>query len=247
MTVGMSKYAVIRNRLAERISEMTIGDQLPTEPELCDEFEVSRITIRRAMDELASEGLVVREQGRGTFVADPRVSQHVRETFQNEVSGFYREQTAHNRKVTTDVLGNRVVTHAQAAAVLGLGARDELIELERLRYVNGALHQHVITYMSAREYPAVLAQDFSDGSLFDFLESRYGVKLTRNDLLVRLEKASGEIAEHLEVADGTALLAIDSTVFTYRDQPVAFGIARHTPANSEIAFSLRGEWSPERA
>lgn len=241
MAAGLSKYAVVRDQLAKRVADMKPGDQLPTESELCDEFGVSRITVRRAVDELAGDGLVVREQGRGTFVANPVITNSIRETFQNDVAGFHREQTAQGNRVTTRVLCNHVITDSSAAAALGLSPNDELIELERLRYVNGILHQHVRTYLPASRYPAVLSQDFSEGSLFAFLESRYGVQLKRNDLLVRVVATDEDLSGLLNVPVGTPLLAIDSSVFDGSQTPVAFGTASHTPDQSSIAISLRSD------
>ena len=231
------KYVAVRDHLQGRIDKMTPGDQLPTEPVLCKEYGVSRITIRRAVEDLIRDGRLVREQGRGTFVSEPRYIQQVRETFADRVTGFYRQQTNLGRTVTTQVLQNRLTRDPEAAEALGVNQAEELIQLERLRFVNGTLHQHVVTYLPASRYPDVLAQDLSAGSLFDFLDKRYGVTLTRNDLLVRIENVSGDIARALQVDDHTCVLAIDSTVFQ-DGTPVAFGIARHTPANSEIAFSM---------
>lgn len=233
-----SKYEIVRDHLRERIAGLAPGDQLPPEPALCEEYAVSRITVRRAVDDLIRDGLLVREQGRGTFVVEPVLTQQVRETFADKVTGFYRQQVEEGREVTTEVLGNQIVKDPTAAAALGTDPDAELIALERLRYVNGFLHQHVVTFLSAARFPRILVHDFSSGSLFDFLELTYGVSLTRNDLLVRLEQGEGRIGDLLGTAGGETYLAIESTVFS-DDQPVAFGIARHTPRNSEIAISLR--------
>ena len=246
MARGKAKYAEVRDHLEGRITKMEPGDQLPTEPVLCDEYGVSRITIRRAVDELMREGLLTRVQGRGTFVTEPKYTQQIRETFADQVTGFYRQQTLLGREGTTDVLHNRISRQPVAAQMLGMSPADELIFLERLRYVNGTLHQHVVTYLPASKYPGVLDQDFSRGSLFEYLSRAYDVQLVRNDLLVRLERVDEHVAEALRLEPGEPVLAIDTTVFVEDDVPVALGIARHTPANSEITFSLRHQ-SPKES
>lgn len=233
------KYVAVRDSLIDLIGSMEAGDRLPAEPALCERYGVSRVTVRRAMDELILSGHVVREQGRGTFVATPRVRPQVRETFADRITGFHRQQSELGRQVTTTVLRSTVTHSAKAAAALDLGSAAELALLERLRYVDGVLHQHVITYLPAGRYPAVLSHDFSSGSLYDFLGERYGVELHRNDLLVRLEAADDRIAPLLDVEVGHPLLAIDSTVFDGADAPVAFGTALDAPASSEFAFTLR--------
>lgn len=124
------------------------------------------------------------------------------------------------------------------ATALGLSASTELIELERLRYVNQVLHQHVLTYISLEQFTGILDEDLSRGSLYDILAAKHDVKLVRNEILVRLDRIEGPVARALHVEDGTHILAMDSLVFDADGDPVAFGVARHTPATSEIAISL---------
>lgn len=233
------KYVAVRDHLRDRISEMRAGEQIPAEPQLCSEYGVSRITVRRAVDDLIRAGVLVREQGRGTFVTEPDYTEEIRETFAGSVMGFYRQQASLGREVTTKVLQNRVTRNPEAAEALALNPADEVIEIERLRYIGGTLHQHVMTYLKASAYPTVLTHDLSRGSLFEFLEKEYGVHLTRNDLLVRLDYANAHVARVLSVREGDAVLAIDSTVFEAGDSPVAYGVATHTPTYSQMTFSMR--------
>lgn len=233
------KYIAVRDHLQRRLQGMTAGEQIPTEPTLCKEYNVSRITVRRAVDDLIQSGLLERVQGRGTFVTEPQYTEQIHETFTERVTGFHRQQAELGREVVTEVLANEVTRVAGVAESLGLNPADELIELERLRYINGTLHQHVVTYLPAQRYPAVLAHDFSEGSLFEFLEAAYGVVLTRNDLLVRLDTVDESRAECLGIDEGDNVLAVDSTVFTSDGAPVAFGVATHTPQYSQLAFTLQ--------
>ncbi len=242
----MAKYVAVRDHLERRIAGMRPGDQLPTEPALCQEYGVSRITVRRAVDDLLRDGLLVREQGRGTFVTEPRYTQQVRETFTDTVTGFFRQQADLGRTVTTRVLASRIVRNPDASTALGLSPADDLLELERLRFVNGRLHQHVVTSMLASRFRDLLHEDLTQGSLFDRLHSAYGVTLVQNDLLVRLDRPTGAIARALGVEDGTVVLAIESVVYDASGEAVAFGVARHTPDNSEIAMSVGGAGSSGR-
>jgi DNA-binding GntR family transcriptional regulator len=236
---GTVKYIAVRDHLRRRLQDMSAGEQIPTEPQLCTEYNVSRVTVRRAVDELISSGLLERVQGKGTFVTEPHYTEEIHETFADRVTGFYRQQAELGREVVTEVLRNEVTRVASAAEALELNPADELILLERLRFINGTLHQHVVTYLSATRFPAVLAHDFSHGSLFEFLEERYEVILNRNDLLVRLDTTDAHLAPLLGTEVGESVLAIDSTVFTSDGTPVAFGVATHTPAYSQIAFSMQ--------
>ena len=137
-------------------------------------------------------------------------TEQVRETFAGRVTGFYRQQSILGHDITTQVLRNGIAVNAEAAQALQLDPTDELIVLERLRYVNGALHQHVETYLPASKYPGVLAHDFSSGSLFDYLEQAYEVVMSRNDLLARVEVPSPAMAHLLQAKPGTFLARIES-------------------------------------
>lgn len=235
-----SKYVAVRARLLEQISQMQIGDRLPPEPALCEEFGVSRITLRHAVDGLVNDGRLSREHGRGTFVTAPQPGVHYPERFADVVTGFHRQQTSAGHTVTTRVLRQELVPASEGVArQLDERVGSSVIELVRLRYVNGQLHQYVVTHLPYDRFPEALTADFTTGSLYDYLHDRYAVTLVRNDLTVRVDAASPEIALNLAVETGLRLLSIASTVFDSESRPVAFGVARHTPENSEIDLSLR--------
>lgn len=238
-STGTAKYQTVREELLQRISAMHIGDRLPAEPELCDEYAVSRITLRKAVDGLVQDGWLEREHGRGTFVTEPKHADHYPEHFTEAVTGFHRQQTSAGNVVTTRILRQELVpatTHV--AALLEIEEGAGVIELVRLRFVNGHLHQHVFTWVPYDRFPDVYVDDFSDQSLYAYLQERHGVVLTRNDMTVRVDEATPEVALNLGVETGLRLLTIDSLVFDTVGAPVAFGTARHAPDNSEISLSL---------
>lgn len=238
------KYVAVRDVLIRRVRSASPGDQLPTEPELCAEFGVSRITIRRAVEELIAEGLLVRQQGRGTFVTEPSRAGVFTEAFANRVIGFYRQQLEAGRVVTSRVLANHVVTNPDAAAALGVPATSALIELSRIRYVNGALQQCSTTWLPALAYRPVLNHDFTKGSLYEYIEQETGIVLIRNNLVVRVARADGDVSLALGIPDGEPILAMTTTVYGADDAPVAHGVTSFTPRNSEITISLRDLGGP---
>ncbi|OAZ45730.1 hypothetical protein A9Z40_01080 [Microbacterium arborescens] len=238
---GTAKYRAVHDELLRRIREMAVGDRLPSEPELCEEFAVSRITLRKAVDGLVQDGWLAREHGRGTFVTEPVAGDHYPEHFADVVTGFHRQQTSAGNVVTTRVLRQELVpAGAQVARLLELEEGEGVVELVRLRYVNGQLHQHVFTWVPHTRYPGVYTGDFSDQSLYAFLQEQYGVSLVRNDMTVRVDEAAPDVALNLGVSAGLRLLTIDSLVFDADGTPVAFGTARHAPENSEISLTLHG-------
>lgn len=239
MSTGTSKYVAVREHLLGRISQLEPGTRMPPEPVLCDEYGVSRITLRHAVDGLVADGVLVREHGRGTFVVEPHFPVRYRERFADAVTGFYSQQTDEGFTVTTQVLSQRVCPlGVVAAARLGVNPADPGLELTRLRFVNGALHHHVRTWLPMALFPSAVDVDFTDGSLYGYLATEFGIELRRNDVLVSVEPAAEDVASHLHVPVGEKLLTVTSTVFDADDRAIAHGTSRFTPANSEISFDL---------
>ena len=94
-------YSRVETVLASEIADgdLRVGDQLPTEDSLISRFGVSRITVRRAIQNLVSRGLVEIRRGKGTFVAAPKITQEL-----TELSGFAEDMHAHGRKPTARVI-----------------------------------------------------------------------------------------------------------------------------------------------
>lgn len=241
MTAGLIKHVAVHDLLEQRILAMEPGDQLPTEAALCHEYGVSRITIRRAMGDLEREGLLVRQQGRGTFVSRPALPQVFRENLSESITGFHRQQTDLGNRVETRVLRNETVFDIQVAERVEVAPSAPLARLDRLRYVNGQLHQHVVTWLDAVRFPDVVSHDFTDASLFEYLGKAYGVRLARNELTISIVNARGEVADLLGVGEGTPLLGMSSSVFDDQDRLVSYGITTHAPDFGEIAISLQNQ------
>lgn len=233
------KYLRVREHLRKRAKSMRVGELLPSESELCAEYGVSRITVRRAVDDLAKDGLVVKEQGRGTFVAKPIVAQKYSERFAESIQGFYGEMTARGEQVSTRVLGQRVIyASPDLAEILQLAASDELVELVRLRSVNGEVNHIVHTFLPASLFPETATADFSEGSLYEFLRTRYAADLHSTHLTIEVALASEDEAELLQVASGSPLLQVSSRVSNAAGEPLLFGFSRLRPDTSQLEIDI---------
>ncbi|MBT1172582.1 GntR family transcriptional regulator [Bifidobacterium sp. MA2] len=256
MAEGVPKYVAVRDNLRQRAQAMQPGEKLPAEPELCERYGVSRITLRHAVGDLIQEGLLAREQGRGTFrtavgfgagASGPAMTVGSgvaagaagRRTIGSYIRGFFRQQADLGNAVSTKVLDDSIVRNAKAAAHLGVDEGEDLIRLERLRYVGGAAKQHVVSFLVASRFPKVLAWDFSDDSLYEFLEREYAVKLVENDATVRVRALDGRMAWYFGVSDGTAVLEMDSTVRDEFGATIAFSTTLHSPDDGEVSFVVR--------
>lgn len=233
------KYAQVRDHLLERVRSLPVGERLPAEGVLCGEYDVSRITLRRAVDELVQDGYLVREHGRGTFVSHPRYNLKHRERFVNEVTGFHTQLTRQGHTVTSQVTVQRGErAGARIAAALEVSPATPVVRLERLRSVNGVLHHLAESYVEEARFPDVLTTDFTDSSLYAHLRARHDVLLVRNEIVVGLHRCDAREAGLLGVAEETPLLLATSRVFEPGRKPVIFGTSKFLPDTAELSFDI---------
>lgn len=140
-TRGGHKYQAVRSYLAGLVErELQVGDAIPSERTLCERFGVSRMTVRQAVDALVGEGVLVREQGRGTFVAPQRMD------FEMRLTTFGEEMRRRGMRPETRVLGvGTVAASAEAADALATEPGAPLHHLRRVRYADGSpmsIEQH---------------------------------------------------------------------------------------------------------
>lgn len=145
------------------------GDFFTTERALCRRFGISAITAKRTLDELEAAGRVSRQRGRGTLVAQPRVSQ--------TLDHFYRFTTHIASQGLVPSWRNLRVAVARAAPdvaqALTLGAREMVVELRRLRLVNGEPFFLQTSYLPHRLFPGLERKDHERRSVYDLLASEY--------------------------------------------------------------------------
>jgi GntR family transcriptional regulator len=218
---GVTVHLQIEEWLAGQIAAAALapGDRLPAEHELAAWFGVSRMTLRHALAELARRGLVTRTVGRGggTFVAEPKLDQDL-----TTLAGFSEQLRRHGK-----VAGARVLTAAArpagpaAAAALGLADGDEVFEVRRLRFADG---EPIVVEDSL--FPAVLCPGMLehrlDGSLYELLETVYGLRPYRARETLEPVTAGVRDAEALEVAEGSPLMLVHRTAYARSGQPLEF-------------------------
>jgi GntR family transcriptional regulator len=237
--VAAPKYWQIQNILRDRCRTLGVGAQLPTEADLCEEFGVSRITVRKALDALVQEGLVNRVQGRGTFVLNPKIATKYRETFVHRIAGFHAEMTARGFSVQSRVLRNELVTPPAAVAErLRLGLGQRAVHLLRVRFVDHRPNHISETYLRADRFPGLELADLSERSLYGLLRDRYGARLARAQLVVESETSTPEQASLLEIEPGSPLLAVRATVLDEAGSPLLFAASWHRADESQVEFEV---------
>src|SRR5688572_18518630 len=237
--VAGPKYLSVREHLRRRVSALPEHTLLPPEPLLCAEYGVSRITLRRAVDGLVADGHLVREQGRGTYVTRPAIRHEYRESFVHRIAGFNSVMSEQGAQVGTKVLTQRIVPAPAAIAVeLALEGTADVVELERLRSVDGEPNHVAHSFLPATLYAGAATADFSEGSLYEFLRREYEADLATARIVVDVGTAAPDEADLLRVVAGSPLLVVRTTVRDSSGHPLVHSFSRLRPDVSQVEFEV---------
>ncbi len=246
----MPLYQQIFLILKARITagELAPGELLPGEHELCAELGVSRITVKRALNDLADAGLVVRERGRGTRVAEVQGGQVVNAALE----GWLENVSAMARDTDVTVLEfGYVPATAAVAAALALEPGAAVQRAVRMRRRKGVPMSHLVTHVPEDIGRKYAAEDMGDVALLKLLEEA-GVTVASASQTISATLADPDVATALEVAPGSPLIEVQRTVRDVTERPVELIRALYRPDVYRFVMSMRrveGEggktWSPE--
>ncbi|MBK9124534.1 MAG: GntR family transcriptional regulator [Chloroflexi bacterium] len=187
------------------------GDQLPSENQLCELFAVSRTTVREALDALVNEGLLRREKGLGTFVADPKFL----EIWSGSAIGFSDSITQQGYLIDTRVLElTTVPASLHVARELNLPMSTEVYLLRRLRYIMKLPILVVHSYIPTKLFPGLHEIDFTTASLYQTFRNVYGSPVRRVKRGIEALGADENVAGLLELEPGSPVMFIENTAFT---------------------------------
>jgi GntR family transcriptional regulator len=232
-------YYQLENVLREKISSGTFqaGDRLPTEIELIKQFGVSRITVRQALQALDEDGLIERQQGRGTFVSN-RKSRKSRFTGTIHLTGSLDELIAMGMDTPVKVLEmNLVEADQHEAELLQLPVGTRIYRLKRLRLNDGKPFGLIFNYLPEAIGAKLTMEELSSGALLHTMETKLGLNLDNAMQEIHAELADPYVAKLLNIRVGTALLSIERTVYTDKNRPVEYV---HTLYRSDLyGYSVR--------
>jgi len=213
-------YSQVKNLLLEAIEagQWASDQQLPNESKLAELFAVSKITIRQALQELADLGYIRREQGRGTFVSKPKFGQGPR-----ELMSFTEEMGRHRVRASSRVL-EKTVQNADltVAEHLQLKIGDRVLILKRLRLAEGEPMGIQTAHLALDLAPGLVVEDFNNVSLYEVLQTRYGLQPARAREEYFSVAADAASAELLGIPVGAPVFAAERVTFTKTGKPFEF-------------------------
>jgi len=216
---GAPLYLEIRRRIAEAIrsGEWRPGDAIPPEKKLCERFGVSMGTLRRAVDELTASGLLVRQQGRGTFVA--RHSQH------RYLFSFFHIFGQNGHKEYPEVRFLKcgfASADAFAAEALAVTAGSRLIHLSNELSLAGEVTSLDEIFLSAAQFPGLTEKRLRERrtTLYQMYQDEFDVTVVRAAERLRASAATRSQAKLLDTDVGAPLLQIIRIAYSFQDRPV---------------------------
>lgn len=186
------KYAQVREEVLQLITDLPAGSPIPPERVLSTRFGVSRVTLRRAVDDLVREGLLIRRQGSGTYVAEDKITQRVSTT------SFTENMRRRGLVPSSRVLSfERGPAGARTARQLQISPTHEVVEFVRLRLADGEPMALETVAIPAGLVPGLTPEDVARGSLYALLDERYGLRIVAVRQVIEPTVTSEDESTHL--------------------------------------------------
>lgn len=219
-------YAAVRDAVLKRIGSglLAPGDMLPSEFALAGEFKVSQGTVRKALDDLAARNLVVRRQGKGTFVAAHTPERALFHFFHIVADDGARELPTKSRVLSC----RRRRADRDEAEALHLARADRVVEIRRIREMDGKAAITETVCVPAQWFPDLDKRAIEEvpNELYQMYEERYGITVHRAAEKLRAVAASNEDAAQLGIKPATPLLEISRVAETLDGRPVELRYSR---------------------
>lgn len=221
---GMDSDVPLYTQLLEAMKDaiqngaLKAGDPLPSESQLCEWLQVSRTTVRLAMDQLAEQGLIVRRRGRGSAVASPKLHRTL-----DHLYNFTEDMQSLQAAPESEVLGNSVLSAGiTIGRLLNLSEEEPVLRLSRIRKANGepALLEH--TYLPLKLFPALETVDFASQSLYRLIREDYQLQMGHATETYECVSLSKETAKLLLTAAGSPAFHVKRLAYTKSGVPFEY-------------------------
>ncbi len=211
------KYYGLKTYLLELTRTQPPGTPVPSERILAEDFATSRTTVRQALQELVAEGRLTRLQGKGTFVAQPKIDQPL------VLSSYTEDVNRRGATPSSQVLSlTTVPALPPVAAALGLPEEAKVFRLERLRLTDGEPMAHEVSHLSAERFPGLRKHLGRYASLYAALEHEYGVAPFEAEQTIETATASPAEAGLLGTEVGLPVLLLGRRTFDARGEPFEY-------------------------
>lgn len=211
------KYWALKQHLLDLLDSLPAGSPIPTERALAGEFTVSRTTVRQALADLTAEGRLHRVQGKGTFVAEPKLAQRL------QLSSYTEDMRAQGREPSSRLLAlDEIVAEGELPKLLGIRTGAKVLKLRRLRLADDEPLALETTHLPLARFRGLRKQLSEGGSLYAALREKHGVEMERAEETIETSLAGPEEAELLGADVGMPVLLLSRHSFGTDGKPVEY-------------------------
>ena len=213
-------YYQLKNLICELIEneELKPGDPIPPERELCEYHGVSRMTVNKAITNLVNEGLLYREQGKGTFVAKPKEGYQL-----TRLMSFTEDMKAKGFHVDTQIVSFRKKPATKKLQkILELQEKEDVFEIKRLRLVEKEPYAIETAYLPVALCKDLTADKLDNNSLYDILSREYGLKIGYARQTIEAVMLDEYESEMLKVPEKSIALMLSRKTYLEDDKPMEF-------------------------
>jgi GntR family transcriptional regulator len=238
----LPKYHQVYLVLREQLQEGQFDQGLPGELALMQQYAVARVTVRRALAQLAQEGLISREPGRGTRSLVQRHPQPVQvghpKVQQARLTGLLENLVNMGLSTSVKVLSvQRISAPLDVAKALALPDGEWVQKAQRVRYTKEGPLSHITTWVPERIASGFGRKELAQKPILMLLEAS-GVKVGRAQQSISAKLADASMAQHLDIAVGSALLAVSRLIFDTHDKPIQWLHGLYRPDRYEYQMQL---------
>lgn len=214
------------------LTELAPGDRIPTEQELCDQFGVSRITVRQAVASLVREGILARQRGRGTYVLPPKMAEQLDsqasspEPLPSRVVHYSAERVSADRRLATK---------------MSVPVGEPLHKIRCLRLVQEEPISYITLYLPCRFFPDFTRTELESQHFAAMLEYKSGLSAVRGEEVIECIQADRFRAELLHLPVGSPLLVVESIAYLSSGEVMEFSRAYHGADRSRLIRTVKGE------
>lgn len=226
-------YQIIEDIKAQlKEGRLSSGEKLPTEQWLCQHYDVSRVTIRKALSELIASGLVQGKRGKGYYVTTPDINLSIA-----HMASLHKALTSSGVISTSRILSIRTVSAPPIMVrSTGIDYGEDVIEIHRIRYANGSPISDQTSFLIEKMCRDLPLENLTTCSLYDMFQE-HGIEIGYSNQTFMAALPDDTLKKNLQLTDDRALLSIHAAVFTTDNRVVEYSINKYVP--DRYSYSIR--------
>lgn len=217
---GIPRHEQISNWIRKQIESgnYKVDEKLPSENEFTEKFDVSRVTVRRALQTLENEQLIYRCQGLGSFVKDNRSHQSF-----IRLTDFVEDMKRAGMEASSEVINMETTSVPERiTSALKIESNKTVIRLDRLRLGGGQPIAFDVTWLPMFYGQLIEGYDLTEKTIYGILEEDFDIPVEKGCYRIEAENADNYLAENLQISEGDALLLIDRLSLTVGNKPIYY-------------------------